>query len=130
VSAVHSEDVRDREETAFACVVEPDHDVVTVKAVGEVDLATAPILETAIADVRDSGFVHIVVDLHEVDFLSCAGVHVLLTQDEALLACGGTLRVIAAPDVVDRIFDLAEVRGRLSFDPVVVGASERRGDIA
>ena len=27
---MHSEDVRDREETAFACVVEPDHDVVTV----------------------------------------------------------------------------------------------------
>jgi anti-anti-sigma factor len=105
----------ERERPVFACVVEPDRHTVTVQAIGELDVATAPILETVVADLRDAGFAQVIVDLRQVTFMACAAVNVLTTQDAALLAAGGRMRLIRPAVDVDRIFDLAGARSRLSF---------------
>ena len=97
-------DIREREEPQFACMIEPEGELVHVRVMGELDLATAPVLETALADLREAGFAQVVLDLRQLTFIACAGIHILLTQDAALLACGGRLRIVVAPGFVDQVF--------------------------
>lgn len=60
-----------------------DHDGVTVLTVtGEVDLATAPALETAIDAALDAGPAGLVVDLAAVSFLASAGMAALVSAHQ------------------------------------------------
>ncbi len=123
-------DIREREEPLFACIIEPEGELVHVRVMGELDLATAPVLETALADLREAGFAQVILDLRQLTFIACAGIHILLTQDAALLACGGRLRIVVAPGFVDQVFDLAGVRGRLSLERGTAGSRSPAGDAA
>lgn len=73
-----------------------------VTAHGEVDMASAPQLQTALEDVQHSGK-PLVVDMSEVGFLGSAGLSVLLVASEA--APGGGVRVVAS-DAVRRPIEL------------------------
>ncbi|MEU3273145.1 STAS domain-containing protein [Saccharomonospora sp. NPDC006951] len=52
-------------------------DLAVLTAVGEVDLATAPLLRTALSRCERDGTVRVIVDLSEVSFLAAAGAEVL-----------------------------------------------------
>lgn len=57
--------------------------VAVVRAAGVVDMLTAPRLQTAIRAAHQKGPAGLIVDLSDVEFLSSAGMHVLVvTHDE------------------------------------------------
>jgi anti-anti-sigma factor len=81
--------------------------------VGELDLATAPLLESAFDAVfRDTGVEMIVVDLTELAFMDSTGIHLLLRM---CAACedGDRLRVINGSRAVQRVLDVSGVRAHL-----------------
>lgn len=92
-----------------------DHDGVTVLTVtGEVDLATAPALETAIDTALDAGTDHLVIDLAAVSFLASAGMAALVAAHQragekttiALVAEGPATSRQLKMTALDQVFDL------------------------
>ena len=81
--------------------------------VGELDLATAPLLESAFdAVVRDDDAGMIVVDLTEVTFMDSTGIHLLLRMRGACVDVD-RLRVVNGSPAVERILDLTGLRAHL-----------------
>ncbi len=81
--------------------------------IGELDLATAPLLEGAFdAALKDADAEMIVVDLTELSFIDSSGIHLLIRMNGA---CAGVdrLRVINGSSAVERVLDLTGVRALL-----------------
>ena len=81
--------------------------------IGELDLGTAPLLESAFDAVfRDDTAEMIVVDLTELSFMDSTGIHLLIRMHRA---CAPTdrLRVINGSRAVERMLDLTGVRAHL-----------------
>ena len=80
--------------------------VVIVRVCGELDICTAPLLATELRELQRPGN-HVVVDLESVDFMDCAGLHVLLSAAESASSVGSSVSVTAAPPQVERLFELS-----------------------
>jgi anti-sigma B factor antagonist len=81
--------------------------------IGELDLATAPVLESAFeAALRDHDAEMIVVDLTELSFIDSSGIHLLIRMHGAC-ADLDRLRVINGSRPVERLLDLTGVRAHL-----------------
>ena len=81
--------------------------VSVVKVSGRVDSSTAPELEKSLQGLMDSNRNQIVMDLQEVDYMSSAGLRVLVAVHKATKKNGGAL-VLAQPSMrVKEVLDLA-----------------------
>jgi anti-anti-sigma factor len=99
--------------------VEPHRDVVHVIPVGELDIATTPLVDARLAELHDAGFRRFVLDLRQTTFIDVRGVRLLLSWTEALALDAPTaLTVMPAPPGVQRIFDLTATAKLIPFhDP-------------
>lgn len=89
--------------------------------IGELDLATASLLESAFDSVlRDDDAEMIVVDLTELSFMDSTGVHLLLRMHGAC-ADADRLRVINGSRAVQRVLDVSGVRAHL---PIISSDSD------
>ena len=80
--------------------------VTILSPVGSLDALTAPVLANAFRECFSAGQVRLVADLAELDFLSSAGMRVLLSAAKEARANGGELRLAAANAEVNEILDL------------------------
>lgn len=80
------------------------HAVVT--ATGELDLYTAPRLQTALAALLRGQARRVVVDLSGVEFCDSTGMNVLLTAMKRLKEQGGALELAAPRPAVQRILQV------------------------
>jgi anti-anti-sigma factor len=95
--------------------------------VGELDLATAPLLESAFdAVIRDDDAEMIVLDLRELGFMDSTGIHLLIRMHRAC-AGGDRLRVINGSRAVERLLDLTGVRAQL---PIISGDCDPRAPLS
>jgi anti-anti-sigma factor len=86
--------------------------------VGELDIATAPLLECAFdAALTDNNARMIVVDLTELSFMDSTGIHLLLRMRDACVDAD-RLRVVNGSRAVERVLDISGVRAHL---PVISG---------
>jgi anti-sigma B factor antagonist len=99
----------------FRCEVEPDRETVRVRPIGELDLATVPLVEAQLAELWSVGFTRLVLDLREVCFLDSTGVRLLLTWQRHHAADGLVFRVISGPPDVQRVLKIAGIVDHLSF---------------
>ena len=99
----------------FRCEVDPDRASVRVRPVGELDLATVPVVDAQLCELLEAGFTSLVVDLRQLRFLDSTGVRLLLSWDARSRAEGFDLRVIPAPAPVQRVIDVAGVAHLLPF---------------
>ncbi len=76
---------------AFTAEVSTDTTCSTVRLCGELDLATAGQLGTVLAALRHDGCLVVVLDLSGLDFLSAAGVSVLVRADAEFRTVGGQI---------------------------------------
>ncbi len=86
----------------------------TLRLVGELDVASAPELETVIARLCEQGAREIVLDLHELDFMDSSGLRVILTSTRRCERNGCELSLTRAQPRTQRLFELSGVVGRLS----------------
>jgi anti-anti-sigma factor len=107
--------VSDRPPEPFRCDVEPSQGKVHVIPRGEIDLASVTVLEGKLRELRETGFDHLVVDLREVTFMDSTGLRLILGWDDESRAEGVDFELIRGEPVVQRLFDITGVTGRLRF---------------
>ena len=91
---------------------------------GELDIASAPILEATIASLCDNGTTRIVLDLRDLTFMDSTGLRALLAADRLCAANGQTFSLAGASPPVQRLFELTGVSGALQFEPEGSGQAE------
>jgi anti-anti-sigma factor len=85
------------------------HDgLAVVVVVGELDLATAPRLSEALAEMAEPGRV-ILVDLSDTEFMDCAGLAPLVAACEHQRELGGDLFLEAPSGAVSRVIECTQV---------------------
>ncbi len=89
----------------MATTFEQSGSILTVKPEGRIDSKTSPILESDIQKYIDSTD-NMILDFTNVDYISSAGMRVLLALHKKLKKRGGTLKVINVKDAIYEIFKL------------------------
>ena len=104
----------------FDVSVARDGTTATVAVSGELDIATSPQLQQAF-DGLEPGYEELVVDLSDCSFFASSGISILLEQNDRAEREGFRLVVIKAPPDVQRMFDLARLEDRLTFEDSPLG---------
>jgi anti-anti-sigma factor len=104
-----------------------------VRAIGELDTAAVPALAKEIAQVRDAGYRHVVIDLSELSFLDSSGLRFLLDCYTKSRQDGHTIALLPGPPSVQRVFELTRTTEHLPFmqpseRELVLAAKECRGE--
>ena len=84
-----------------------------VVARGELDLATAPELEAALAE--RNGNEPVTIDLRGLTFLDSSGLRAILTLDRRLAETGGKLTLVRGAKAVHQVFEIAGLDKKLDF---------------
>lgn len=88
-------------------------DTLVIEVVGEVDMATAPELSTAISSAQE-GVRRVIVNLTEVSFLDSSALNALVHSQRELAARAIGLRVVSPTDrLVRRVFEITQLTGPL-----------------
>lgn len=101
-------------DASFRCIVVACSGLARVKVSGEVDIAVAPALATALSTAAHDAE-QVIVDLSGVTFIDSTGLHVILTAQDELRQSGGRLVLIRGPSQVQRLFEITGVANRLEF---------------
>ena len=83
---------------------------------GELDIASAPILEEAITGLCENDISSIVLDLTQLTFMDSTGLRAILAADKLCNGNGHALSLAGANGAVQRLFELTGVSGALSFE--------------
>ena len=81
--------------------------VSVVKITGRVDSATAPDVERALQDLIEADRHQVVLDLHDTEYMSSAGLRVLVSTLKAARKSGGDLKLAQLSGRVKEVLDLA-----------------------
>jgi anti-sigma B factor antagonist len=100
---------------AFRCELEPERERVRIRPIGEIDLATVPVVEAHLSELTAAGFKQLTLDLRTVSFLDSTGLRLILEWDARSRADGFAFSLIAGPPTVQRLFDLTDTTARLTF---------------
>jgi anti-anti-sigma factor len=79
---------------------------VRVKARGEIDLANRDLLDIQIAELWDSGWETVILDLSEVTFIDSSGLQVLMGHHHRAAQAGSRFAVVDGSPMVSRVLAL------------------------
>lgn len=96
--------------------------VSVVKVAGRVDSATAPDLEKSLQELLTADRSQIVLDLQETEYVSSAGLRVLVSTLKGAKKDGGDLRLSQLSTRVKEVLDLAGLTPVFNIYPDVVEA--------
>ena len=71
---------------------------------GRLDTTTAPILENEISDIEN--YKNIVFDLKNLEYISSAGLRVLLTAQKRINKINGSMKIINTNPIVKEVFEV------------------------
>jgi anti-anti-sigma factor len=74
---------------------------------GNLDTNTAPEAENQINDLLDSGVSQILVNFENLNYISSAGLRVLLATAKKMMTSGGTLKICSLNKTVQEVFDIS-----------------------
>lgn len=83
------------------------NEVKVVAVEGELDLDTSQEAEKQLTQLRESGVKKMLLDLEKLEFISSAGLRVLLATAQEIKAEGGDLRVCNLNETVKEVFDIS-----------------------
>lgn len=84
-----------------------ENDIKVVSLEGEMDTNTSPEVLSKLDDLRNSGVKKILLNLEKLDFISSAGLRVLLATAQQLKATGGDFRVCKLNKETREVFDIS-----------------------
>ena len=93
--------------------VERDFELVTLEITGRLDTTTAPNLEAVIKEISEDTK-ELVFDMAELEYISSAGIRVILSAYKKMNQSGGIMRIEKANEMVREVFEmtgLAEMLG-------------------
>jgi len=80
---------------------------------GELDLASVPTLENAMADATFDGMAEIVLDLRGLEFIDSTGLRAILLQDKRSTERGQAFALVRGSEQVQRLLDMTHVEEHL-----------------
>ena len=89
--------------------------VAVIAPEGRLDAPGADEFEAAVKCECERSIHHFVVDLKKTEYISSAGIRVLLRLAKTLLSTGGQLRIVKANPVVHDVFMMANLESIFSF---------------
>jgi anti-sigma B factor antagonist len=92
-----------------------EHDAASIHTIGDLDLATVPILSAHLAQVRQAGCRHVIFDLSDLAFIDSTGLRFLLECHAESRQDGFTMALVPGPPAVQRVFELTDTRDHLPF---------------
>lgn len=95
----------------FSVSLVPDRGEVVAVLSGELDLASADVLEREVRAMRMQGIDRVVVDLRLVEFMDSTGLRLLISLRNTAEREGHDLIIVPGPRRVQRIFELTATRG-------------------
>ena len=100
-------------------------DVMVLDIEGKLDALTSPEAESRITRLVEDGANKILVDFDKLDYVSSAGLRVLLSAAKRLESDGGELRICCLNDIVKEVFDIS---GFIKIFKVFASVSEALDD--
>ena len=85
--------------------VERDFELVTLEITGRLDTTTAPNLESVINELSEDTK-ELIFDMSGVEYISSAGIRVLLGANKKMNLNQGTMRIEKANDIVREVFEM------------------------
>ena len=85
--------------------VERDFELVTLGITGRLDTTTAPNLETVVKDLS-SDTKELVFNMSELEYISSAGIRVLLAAYKKMTSNDGIMRIEKTNDIVREVFEM------------------------
>ena len=85
--------------------VERDFELVTLEITGRLDTTTAPNLEAVIKEISGDTK-ELVFNMAELEYISSAGIRVLLSAYKKMNQSGGIMRIEKANDIVREVFEM------------------------
>ena len=85
--------------------VERDFELVTLAITGRLDTTTAPNLESVVNELSED-VKELVFDMGEVEYISSAGIRVLLGAYKKMTSNQGIMRIQKANDIVREVFEM------------------------
>ena len=85
--------------------VERDFELVTLDVTGRLDTTTAPNLDAVIGDLSKD-IKELVFNMAELEYISSAGIRVLLGAYKKMNSNGGIMRIEKANDIVREVFEM------------------------
>jgi len=114
----HPTNPRPDDEASLACVVLQSGDAARVHPIGSLDMATVPVLERQLEELREAGFRRLIVDLGGLWFMDSTGLKLALTWHAAAQQDGFDIAFLPGPPAVQRVFELTGTNEHLPFiDP-------------
>ena len=101
---------------SIVLAVDETDGVVVVRPKGELDIATAPLLDEILRELAGRG-ASAVLDLSELAFIDSSGIRSVLSAYAASRRDGFGLTMLPGPPAVMRVLELSGVRDRLPFPP-------------
>ena len=95
----------------FSVRVCHERDGVVVAPAGELDLASADVLEAELRALAGAQAERVVLDLRGVGFMDSTGLRLLISVRNAAKRSGQRLLVVPGPACVQRLFELTGTRG-------------------
>jgi anti-sigma B factor antagonist len=86
-----------------------------VRPMGELDLATVPVLVAELAGLRHAGVRVVILDLSALDFIDSSGLRCILEYDAEARRNGCSIALVRGPDAVQRVFRITDTEARLPF---------------
>ena len=84
---------------------ELDGSKLVVTLSGRLDTTTAPDFEKELKSSLE-GVKELILDFNGLDYISSAGLRVLLSAQKLMNAAGGSMKIVGANDIVKEIFDV------------------------
>jgi len=108
-------DWRPDDESSLRCEVVPERAAVRVRAIGSLDMATAPVLEQQLEELRDAGFRRLIVDLGGLWFMDSTGLQLALKWHGEARRDGFEIGFAPGPPAVQRVFELTGMTEQVPF---------------
>lgn len=93
-----------------------DGDSFLLSLFGELDLASAPMLERRLQMAESTDSVRLVIDLSGLQFIDSTGLHTLVRAEQRWRANGRQLSLLRGPRAVQRVFELTNALQLFSFE--------------
>ena len=82
---------------------------------GELDVATVPEFQAVLDALHDSGVVHVVVDLSEVDFIDSTALHAFVRLDASARRDGFNASFVRGSPKIQQLFDVVGLADHFVF---------------
>ena len=112
---MHSGPQSPPDDEPLRCEVSREDRTATILPVGELDIATAPVLDGQVAELRDAGFRHLILDLRGLSFMDSTGVRSILKYHSLARNDGFSIELIQGSRAIQRAFEVTGTTAQLPF---------------